>query len=137
MELKEPRESKRPKSVRKPGWSVELIEAVRKLREEFRASGKVKLVILVRKQGFQVSESTAGRILAYLKRRGVLREPVKKVKARTTPMKRDYATRKPPDYEVVKKPGDLVQTDTCDRRQATRLPDLSGSPILTHKTFGQ
>ncbi|MBE3520330.1 MAG: transposase family protein [Firmicutes bacterium] len=45
----------------------------------------------------------------------MLREPLKKVKARTTPRKRDYATRKPPDYEV-KEPGDLIEIDTMDVR---------------------
>ena len=107
--------SRRPKNVRKPKWSVELTEAVRRLREEFPAWGKGKLVVLVRERGFEVSESTVGRILAYLKRRGVLKEPVKKVKVRRTPRKRDYAVRKPPDYEV-KEPGDLVQVDTMDVR---------------------
>lgn len=63
--------------------------------------------------GFEVSESTVGRILAHLKRRGLLRGPVKSVKARSTARKRVYATRKPPDYEV-KEPGDLIQIDTCD-----------------------
>ena len=107
--------SRRPKTVRKPKWSVELVEAVRKLREEFPTWGKAKLVVLVRERGFEVSESTVGRIVGYLKRRGVLREPPKKVKARRTPRKREYAIRKPPDYEV-KAPGDLVQIDTMDVR---------------------
>lgn len=107
--------SKRPKNVRKPMWSVELIEVIRILREEFPVWGKAKLVVLVRQRGFEVSESTVGRILGYLKRRGVLREPVKKVKARSTPRRRVYATRKPADYEV-KAPGDLVQIDTLDIR---------------------
>ncbi len=107
--------SKRPKNVRRPRWSVDLIEGVRALREEFPAWGKAKLVVLLRQRGFEVSESTVGRILGYLKRRGVVREPVRKVKARNSPRKRVYATRKPPDYEV-KEPGDLVQIDTLDIR---------------------
>jgi len=74
--------SRRPKNVRRPKWSVELIEAVRRLREEFPALGKAKLVVLVRERGFEVSESTVGRILAHFKRWGVLKESVKKVKVR-------------------------------------------------------
>jgi len=53
-------------------------------------------VVLVTRRGFEVSESTVGRILAY-------------------PRKRVYAARKPSDYEV-KAPGDLVQIDTLDIR---------------------
>jgi len=107
--------SKRPKNVRKPAWSVELVERIRELREEYPRWGKAKLVVLIKKEGFEVSESTVGRILSYLKRRGVLKEPVKKVKARGVARKRVYATRKPKEYRV-EKPGDMIQIDTLDVR---------------------
>jgi len=56
-----------------------------------------------------------GRILSYLKQRGLLKEPVKKVKARGTCRKRVYAVRKPREYRV-ERPGDLVEIDTLDVR---------------------
>ena len=57
-----------------------------------------------------------GRILANLKARGVLREPVgRSVSAHRRPWSRPYAVRKPRDYRVCE-PGDLVQVDTMDLR---------------------
>ena len=68
--------SHRPKHLRKPTYSMELVRAVLKLREEYPRWGKDKLVILLRREGFACSASTVGRILRKLKDRGVLREPV-------------------------------------------------------------
>jgi len=50
-----------PKHLRQPTASVELVEAVRKLREEYPRWGKDKLAILVREEGFSVSTSMVGR----------------------------------------------------------------------------
>jgi Fe2+ or Zn2+ uptake regulation protein len=55
---------------------VELVEAVLRLREEYPRWGKDKLVILLRREGFDCSASTIARILHRLKERGILREPV-------------------------------------------------------------
>jgi putative transposase len=63
---------RRPKSLRKPAWEPGLILAVKRLREQYPGWGKAKLTVLLREQGFSVSESTVGRILRYLKRRGQL-----------------------------------------------------------------
>jgi len=106
----------RPKRVRQPTYSVELIKAVQKLREEYPRWGKDKLVILLCRDGFNCSASTVGRIIKRLKDSGVLREPIRNhVSARRQGRKRPYAIRKPKDYEV-KEPGDLVQLDTLDIR---------------------
>jgi hypothetical protein len=43
---------------------------VKALREQFSAWGKLKLTILLARQGYQLSASRVGRILAYLKRSG-------------------------------------------------------------------
>ena len=67
--------SRRPRRVRKPLWSRQLVRAVRELREEYPRWGKDKIVVLVRDQGHEVSTSTVGRILGYLKQRGELKEP--------------------------------------------------------------
>lgn len=107
--------SKRPRNVRKPGWTAELVMRVQELREKYPSWGKVKLLVLLTRDGIKTSASTIGRILRYLKKRGVLREPARKVKAWRTPRKRFYAVRKPKDYRA-RAPGDIVEIDTLDVR---------------------
>jgi putative transposase len=117
----------RPEHLRQLGYSVELVEAVLRLREEYPRWGKDKLVILLRREGFASSASTVGRILKKLKERGVLKEPLPNhISARKSQRQRPYAVRKPKDY-VVKEPGDIVEVDTLDVRP---LPGL----VLKHFT---
>lgn len=117
----------RPKRVRQPMYSVELVTAIQKLREEYPRWGKDKLVVLLHREGFNCSTSTVGRIISRLKRRGVLKEPVRNhVSAHKRGVKRPYGIRKPKDYEVTQ-PGDLVQLDTLDIRP---LPGI----VLKHFT---
>lgn len=108
--------SRRPHRVRRPTWGQELAQAVLHLREKHPRWGKDKLVVLLRREGWQVSTSMVGRILRDIKDRGLLWEPdlrdpwlVKRA------AKRPYALRKPPDY-ISKAPGDLVEADTADIR---------------------
>ena len=108
--------SRRPKRRRQPTWSWELAQAVLRLREKYPRWGKDKLVILLRREGWQVSTSMVGRILAQYKARGVLREPAgpgTSAKKRRRP--RPYAIRKPRGYQS-QRPGDLVEIDTLDVR---------------------
>ena len=63
-----------------------LSQTVLKLRERYPRWGKDKLVVLLRRQGWQVSTSMTGRILTSLKARGVLKEP---------PATRDIGTESP------------------------------------------
>jgi putative transposase len=122
----EPR-AHRPRRVRQPTWSVQLAQAVRRLREQYPRWGKDKLVVLLRREGQTVSTSMVGRILTALKRTGQLREPPHhRVTVRRRWLARPYAIRKPKDY-VVQAPGDLLQVDTLDLRP---LPGLR----LTHFT---
>ena len=119
--------SHRPKHVRQPTYSVELVKAVLKLREEYPRWGKDKLVILLQREGFDCSASTVGRIIRRLKQRGVLREPMPNhISARRRQWQRPYAIRKPKEY-VANKPGDIVEVDTLDVRP---LPGI----ILKHFT---
>lgn len=107
---------RRPKRLRKPTWSRELSQRVLRLREQYPRWGKDKLVVLLRREGIEVSTSMVGRILTDLKRRGVLREAVANfISVRKRQRQRPYAVRKPKDYEV-KGPGDLVELDTLDVR---------------------
>ncbi len=55
-------ESRRPRQLRKPLWSYELMMAVRDLRTQYPRWGKDKLVVLLRDQGHRTSVSTVGRI---------------------------------------------------------------------------
>jgi putative transposase len=107
----------RPKRTRPRSWSTREIEAVGALRESYPRWGKDKLAVLLRGQGLELSVSKVGRILAYLKGRGVLREPVRCVRARARAHARTYGVRKPRSY-AVSSPGDLVQLDTLDVRPA-------------------
>ena len=106
----------RPKRVRQPTYTVEQIEAVRKVRECYPRWGKDKLAVVLREEGYELSVSMAGRIISYLKKRNVLREPVMhKVSAHKRLSRRPYAVRKPKEYKA-KLPGDLVELDTMDIR---------------------
>lgn len=108
-------QSRRPRRVRKPLWSRELVRAVKELREEYPRWGKDKLVVLIRGQGHEVSTSTVGRILRHLKQRGELKEPKRRVISAKRKSQRPYGVRKPGNY-VVQSPGDLVEVDTLDVR---------------------
>jgi len=106
--------SRRPKNFRRPTWSAELAQEVLDPREKYPRWGKDKLVVLLRREGWQVSTSMVGRILTHLKARGVLKEPVRKrISARKRRHPRPYAIRKPQGYQI-EKPGDLVEADTLD-----------------------
>ena len=85
----------RPRRCRRPSWTVEQVDAVRQARTCYPRWGKDKLVVVLRRQGWDLSVSMVGRILAALKRRGVLVEPLS---ARLRPHARHarpYAVRKP------------------------------------------
>ncbi len=108
--------SHRPRHLRQPIYSTELVEAVLGLREEYPRWGKDKLVVLLREKGFSCSASTVGRIIGKLKERGVLKEPVPNhISARKRQRQRPYAIRKPKEYGI-SLAGDLVQLDTLDVR---------------------
>lgn len=108
--------SHRPKRLRQPTYSPELVAVVLRLREANPRWGKYKLVPLLAQQGYQVSATMVGKILRRLKERGVLKEPIPNhISARKGQRPRPYAIRKPKEYEV-RRAGDLVQLDTLDIR---------------------
>lgn len=110
------RKTPRPRRVRQPTWTPAMAQGVLALREQFPRWGKDKLVVLLREQGWQLSTSMVGRILARLKATGQLREtPGPGVSVVRRPLVRPYAVRKPKDYRPTQ-PGDLVQVDTLDLR---------------------
>jgi putative transposase len=108
--------SRRPRRTRRPTWSPDLSQAVLALREQYPRWGKDKLVVLLRRDGWQISTSMVGRILSSLKARGVLKEPPRSyISARKRQQPRPYAIRKPKEYKI-RDPGDLVEVDTLDVR---------------------
>lgn len=107
--------SRRPKRLRKPMWTYDLIQKVKELREQYPRWGKEKQCILLSERGFESSASTVGRIIGYLKSRGELVEPQTRSKAGRRRARRPYAIRKPVDW-AVSEPGDLVQVDTLNIR---------------------
>jgi len=110
--------SPRPHRRRRPTWTGEQAERVRRLREQYPRWGKDKLAVLLRREGGAVSVSMVGRILSALRQRGVWSAPkLLRVKRRQGTAARPWALRKPKDY-AVEKPGDLVQLDTLDLRPA-------------------
>jgi putative transposase len=110
--------SHRPNKVRQPTWTGELEEQVLVLRKQYPRWGKDKLVVLLRREKRTVSTSMVGRILAHLKRRGVLHEPPRPAvlrQARRKLRKRPWAIRKPKHWRIAE-PGDLVEIDTKEIR---------------------
>ena len=107
--------SHRTHNVRKSTWSSELEGRVLTLREQYPRWGKDKLVVLLRREGLEVSTSMVGRILRHLKDTGQLVEPLAERRRRGKYLPRPYAIRKPKGY-LVKEPGDLVEVDTVDLR---------------------
>jgi len=104
--------SRRPRRLRQPTASPELVEAVREFREERPRWGKDKLAPLLREAGWRVSNSMVGRIMRRLREQGrLVQAPRARVPARRRSYPRPYAIRKPKGYEVTR-PGDLIQLDT-------------------------
>jgi transposase InsO family protein len=91
------------------------------LRRQFPRWGKDKLAVLLHQESLWVSTSMVGRILGELKRKGMIREPLRSgFRRRRWLRPRPYAVRKPKQYRAIH-PGDLVQVDTLDVRP---LPGL-------------
>jgi len=104
--------SRRPNRVRPKTWTPDLVSAIEWLRRDFPMWGKAKLVVLLRNQGFTVSEATVGRILKALVDRGAV-QPVPVLRRRPKPWsaKRRHAVRLPKGLRP-DKPGGLIQLDT-------------------------
>jgi len=106
----------RPARRRRPTWTLPQLVAVRRLRRQYPRWGKDKLVVLLRREGIQLSCSMVGRILGILQRTGELGEPRGwRISARRRSRPRPHAVRKPAGL-LIERPGDLVQLDTLDVR---------------------
>jgi transposase InsO family protein len=88
--------------------------AVERLRLDNPMWGRAKIGPLVRAEGFQASDATAGRIIAHLVERGVVQKvPAlrKRSHARRWTPKRRFAVRLPKHLKAIE-PGHVVQLDT-------------------------
>jgi transposase InsO family protein len=108
----EPR-SRRPERVRQRCWDRRLVAEVRRLRQDNPLWSKRKLGPILRAQGWPVSDSTVGRMLADLRARGRI-APVaaftRRAKGRGRP-RRPHARRLRKAL-VARAPGDVVQIDS-------------------------
>jgi len=97
--------SRRPKNIRRPITSWQIVSETVKLRQQYPAWSKHKLNVLLKRKGLEVSESTIGRIL---KRKGLIDKKVSQ--------KRKWAALRPkarfPRGFKISSPGDMVQVDT-------------------------
>jgi transposase InsO family protein len=119
--------SHRPHQPRRSTWSQEMELQVLRLREQYPRWGKDKLVVLLRREGRQVSTSMVGRILKRLKDTRQLVEALPEPTRRRKDLKpRPYAIRKPRGY-FAREPGEMVEVDTVDLRP---LPGV----VLKHFT---
>ena len=121
--LEDDRKSRRPNGLRHPETPILVVEKIKTLRETYPRWGKEKLFILLKKElinegkeNFLISVSTVGRTIDRLKQRGYLKEPITNyISSKKRYLKRDWAVRKPKDYEV-RNIGDLIEVDTLDIR---------------------
>jgi putative transposase len=116
----EPR-SRRPRRVRQPQTPLTTVQRIQALREQYPRWGREKLRVLLEREGIHISAKSIDRVIARLKARGVLREPLRS--KRTTAPHKDRP-RRPRDL-VVNRPGALVQLDTMQVR-------LSAGNVIYH-----
>lgn len=103
----EPR-SRRPRRVQKPRTPLATVQRIQALREQYPRWGREKLRVLLEREGIYLSAKSIDRVIARLKARGVLREPLRPRKAANAHRDR---LRRPSDL-VVDRPGALVQLDS-------------------------
>jgi putative transposase len=103
--------SSAPRRRRRPTWTADQAQAVRRARDAHPRWGKDKLAVVLKRAGVPLSVSMIGRILRDLTRRNVLVEPISVRLRPHARHARPYAIRKPKEYAATA-PGDLVQLDT-------------------------
>ena len=90
-----------------------LVAAVKELRHDYPMWGKAKLAVILRRQGYTVSESTVGRILKMLVVRGqVLPVPILRRRAPGAARRNRPHARRLPKGRRPTRPGEIVQVDT-------------------------
>lgn len=105
--------SRRPHRLRQPAWSQAALLGLERLRRTYPMWGKAKLVVLLKAEGFSLSESTVGRMLKHLLGRGRIDPvPLKRTRnALSRIQRRRHALRLPRNLKPTV-PGAIVQLDT-------------------------
>ncbi len=106
--------SRRPIHVRRPQTPPHVVQRILELREESPGCGREKLHRLLLAEGVAISPKSIDRVIARLKARGVLREPIHYRKAAKPHLKR---LRRPRGLSV-EQPGALIQMDSKQVRMA-------------------
>ncbi len=94
--------------MRQPQTSLEVVERVQAVREQYPRWGREKLRVLLLEEGITLSAKSIDRVIGRLKARGVLREAVQPRKA----VRWRQARLRRPRELVVDSPGALVQMDS-------------------------
>ncbi len=103
----EPR-SQRPRRVRQPQTPLAVVQRIQALREQYPRWGREKLKVLLAREGTTISAKSIDRVIARLKARGVLREPLRLRKR----IRWQHERVRRPQELVVDRPGALVQLDS-------------------------
>lgn len=102
--------SRRPRRCPRKRWSPELTRRLIQLRKQYPGWGKRKLTVLLQREGYAVSESTVGRMVSELLRRGRIARSPRRIKRRRASRPRPWATRGWGGLDDVI--GKVVQIDT-------------------------
>ena len=129
--------TRRPKRVRHPQTPPEVVRLIRTVRERYPRWGKVKLGVVLRREGCPVSVATIGRTLTRLRALGQLDEPavVRAGRRRWRRRRaRPYAQRFPWGF-VPQRPGDLVEIDTTpvEVRPGLRRIHFTARDVISRK----
>ena len=110
---------------------------VRELRADYPMWGKAKLTVLLRRQGYAVSESTVGRILKRLMTRGEI-TPVPSLRRKAPRAARRIRphARRLPKGRKASTPGEIVQRDVLSVCLGHGRPPSSNSPPATRSPSG-
>jgi len=100
--------SRRPHKVRQPEIPLTTVQRIQALREQYPRWGREKLRVLLEREEIHISAKSIDRVIARLKARRVLREPLRP--KRTNAPHKDRPRR--PRELMVDRPGALVQLDT-------------------------
>jgi len=127
--------SQRPKQVRRPTTPQPVVAAVRQLRKTNPEYSKYKIAVILRRDyGYNVSDSTIGRIIS---RYNLFFAPPIKQKGHPGRKKSIARIRKPSGL-VVAKPGDLIEVDvkhlpnTSNKRYAFVAIDVVSKQTTVH-----
>lgn len=102
--------SRRPRRCPRKRWSPALTRRLIQLRKQYPGWGKRKLAVLLQREGYAVSESTVGRRISDLLRRGRIARSPRRARRERLPRTRPWAKRG--WGGLVKTVGQVVQVDT-------------------------